>query len=217
MKKILIACTHSIIRLGINALVADLHGSHTADFAEDATDLLIMLKAKEYDLLITDIISLSSEKDRPSIEKLQQVQPALKTLIISSFPEIIFAKRFLDAGAWGYVQTDSKDEKIRTAIGTLLAGKRYMSMEVMRRISESSIGLEPTNPFDKLSPAEFKVVMLLLKGLGTSDIANILGVHTSTASTHKIRIFEKLQVLNVFELLGLASSFNITEDKASRQ
>lgn len=46
-----------------------------------------------------------------------------------------------------------------------------------------------------------EVCRLLVDGLGVSEIANKLVLHTSTVGTYKNNIFEKLGMCNLTELL----------------
>jgi two-component system invasion response regulator UvrY len=52
-----------------------------------------------------------------------------------------------------------------------------------------------------LSPRETDVMNLLKEGLGTAKIAEKLNLQLSTVSTYKARIFEKLGVKNIVELI----------------
>ena len=63
--------------------------------------------------------------------------------------------------------------------------------------------------FNNLSPREFEITALLLKGDGISHIAHSLNLQVSTVGTHKSRIFEKLKVTNLIELKELATSYGI--------
>jgi two-component system, NarL family, invasion response regulator UvrY len=51
-----------------------------------------------------------------------------------------------------------------------------------------------------LSPREKEVLELLLQGKWTKEIASELKLKLTTVSTHKSRIFEKMEVTNVIEL-----------------
>lgn len=211
MKNILIADDHSIVRLGIKILVQDILGSCNIDFADNAEDVLYMLKDRKYDLLITDV-NMPKAEGVVSMGRILHVQPDLKILVISVNPENIFAKRYLKAGVYGYVQKSNSDDNIKNAIRVISLGKRYFSPELMQQLSENYLGEAPDNPFDKLSDREFEVAMLLLRGHGLNEVANALKLHTSTASTHKIRLFEKLGITNVVELVSMATVYHIVED-----
>lgn len=57
------------------------------------------------------------------------------------------------------------------------------------------------NVINPLTSKERKVYNLLLCGLSLNDIANMLGVAYSTASTHRNHIFSKMYVSSTKELM----------------
>jgi two-component system invasion response regulator UvrY len=61
-----------------------------------------------------------------------------------------------------------------------------------------------------LSSREFEILTLILHGKTNKDISNQINLSASTVSTHKSRIFEKLNVLSDVELSQMASNYGIT-------
>ena len=53
----------------------------------------------------------------------------------------------------------------------------------------------------ELSKREFEIVQLLIKGEGNLEISNKLEIQMSTVSTYKNRVFEKLKINNLVELI----------------
>jgi two-component system, NarL family, invasion response regulator UvrY len=67
---------------------------------------------------------------------------------------------------------------------------------MMELLAEFGNGNKGEVLFSSLSPREFEIVSLLLKGDTLSHNAQSLNMQTSTVGTHKARIFEKLKVFN---------------------
>src|SRR5690606_38927979 len=65
------------------------------------------------------------------------------------------------------------------------------------------------NPFADLSEKEIGVLNYLIQGKNTKEISNLCNLQMSTISTHKFRIFRKLNVANVVELIALANEHKI--------
>ena len=57
------------------------------------------------------------------------------------------------------------------------------------------------NTIDKLSDRELEIANLLVEGLGNTQISEKLNLQKSTVSTYKNRIFEKLNISNITELI----------------
>lgn len=56
--------------------------------------------------------------------------------------------------------------------------------------------------FQKLSNREFEIARLMIKGYGNLEISNELNLKASTVSTFKSRIFQKLKIFNIIQLVN---------------
>jgi len=74
-----------------------------------------------------------------------------------------------------------------------------------------ALGQDFSNPLDRLSSRELEVARFLAQGMGNQEICNELNLQKSTVSTYKNRIFEKLSVKNVVELLSVLNVKSGTE------
>ena len=61
------------------------------------------------------------------------------------------------------------------------------------------------NLFARLSEREIEVLHYMLQGYVSSEICNKMNLHSTTISTYKNRIFEKLHTNNIMELNELAT------------
>jgi DNA-binding NarL/FixJ family response regulator len=86
--------------------------------------------------------------------------------------------------------------------------------------SNSNITAASTLPFQNLSQRESEILRMIMQGLTTKEIANTQNLRSNTISTYKMRIFEKLNVANVFELAQLIKEhgmFNASAKNTSGQ
>lgn len=60
-----------------------------------------------------------------------------------------------------------------------------------------------SNPFEALSNREMDIAVRLMKGTRLKEISNELNIHVSTISTYKNRIFEKLAIKSVPEMIDI--------------
>ena len=58
----------------------------------------------------------------------------------------------------------------------------------------------------RLSRREIEVLNLVVEGLSLTQISSILGVNDKTVSTYKARLYKKLNVSNLVELVALYNS-----------
>ncbi len=160
-----------------------------------------------YDLVMLDI-QMPNTDTFGLMEYFRIKFPELKVLVFSMSPESIYAKRFLKAGAKGFLSKDAPLEEIKKAINLVLNDKKYISDTLMETLAENSGKTNDLNLFNSLSAREFEIVSLLLTGQTISQIGKTLHLQVSTIGTHKARIFEKLKVSNILELKDLANTYN---------
>lgn len=208
MKKFLLIDDHEVVRSGLKLILSTQFKPCEIDEAEDGNAAMDKVNNQQYDLVILDI-KMPNTNSLQLMEYFKNTYPNLKVIVFSMNSESIYAKRFLRAGAKGFVNKDAPLEEMLKAIKLVLAGKTYISETMLELLVNFEKDQKEDNPFNSLSPREFEIVSFLLKGEGISQIANSLNLQTSTIGTHKSRIFEKLKVKNLMELKELAGMYNI--------
>lgn len=209
MPDILLVDDHSIVRTGLKLLINDFLPHSNLDEAFDGESALQKVKQINYDLVIMDV-NMPHTDSFGTLQAILAVKPSTKVIMFSMNAEEIYAKRYLKLGAKGYVKKDASNEEIENAINTVLNDKNYISPSLTQKFLSGLLSKnEAENPFDKLSSREFEIVQHLAKGDSVAEISKKLNVHTSTVGTHKGRIFEKLRVHNVVELMHLAEAHNV--------
>jgi len=166
------------------------------------------LKENQYDLILLDI-QMPNTDTLGLMEYIHITYPDAKVLMFSMSAENIYAKRFMKAGAYGFISKEAPLEEITKAINVILNGKKYISETLAEKLAEDSFSGKSSNPFNELSPREFEIVTLLLAGKTVTDISHELNIQTSTVGTHKARLFEKLGVDNILKLKELATTYNL--------
>jgi DNA-binding NarL/FixJ family response regulator len=144
------------------------------------------------------------------LKNIFSIQPQSKVLILSMSSEEIYAKKYLQLGALGFINKESDATEIRRAITTVMSNRKYLSPKMQEAITRQPVeGAAAKSVFENLSARELEVMTHLVEGKNVSEIAEILSVHISTASTHKASILQKLKVKNVIELTTLVNRFDI--------
>ncbi len=202
--EILIADDHGIVRLGTAVVIKELLPHATVEQAENFNQMMTMLGERKYQLLILDI-NMPGGNNIQMVERILLKQPGIRILVYSSYDETLYAVRYLQAGAYGYLHKNSNKAQIKDAIETVLNNGKYMSEVVKELIYNNLISgkskMHKENPLTRLSNREVEVAQFLIQGQGVQEVSNSLNLSTSTVSTYKNRIFEKLQVDNIAELI----------------
>jgi two-component system invasion response regulator UvrY len=164
--------------------------------------LQILESNRPIDLIILDM-DIPGGESYKMIEILRGIQPDVKVLIFTGHEEERHALRFLKAGANGFLSKNAPLEDCGTAVKIVLSDKKYVSEQVQQLITNSFFDKPTVNPSNEsiaLTPRESEVLEMLLQGKWIKQIATALNLNPTTVSTHKAKIFQKLDVKNVIEL-----------------
>lgn len=215
MKKILIADDHWVTRSGLSLLCSSMIQDCVIDEAPSIESLYLKLEEiGEIDLLILDNF-IGDEFAVNHIENINTRYNVKRILMVSIANDRSFGLRALKCGARGFVNKMEGEASLKEAINkVLIEDDFYLKDDLIDKYKAEYIGLhgESDNPFDKLSENEFKIVMYLLKGMGSSEISRELKLALSTVSTYKSRIFNKLRIKYNSELKNLAVVHNLFPD-----
>jgi two-component system invasion response regulator UvrY len=208
MPHILLVDDHAIVRAGLKFLLRDFFSSMSTDEAVNGTVAFKKILKSHYDLVILDI-NLPDTDAFTLIDRILAHVPVTKILLFSLVADHSTLKRYIRSGVKGFISKNSDESDIVAAIRTVLSGTRYLSREVMNLILDENVSEFQTNPFDLLSEREYEITRRLLRGDNLTAIAQGLNIHTSTVGTHKSKIFGKLKVSNLIELMSLARNHKL--------
>ncbi len=208
VKNFLLIDDHEIVRSGVKTVLLELFKPCEIFEASNEREALVQLKARKYDLIIMDV-QMPDTDSAGLLKNIKIKTPEVKVLVFSMSAENLYAKRFMKLGAMGFVTKNSGLSELIKAINLALNNRKYIS-EAFAEILAGEVGDEKSNnPFESLSSREFEIVSLIIHGKSLNEISDLLSIHSSTVSTHKSRLFEKLGVKNLPELLELARAFNL--------
>jgi len=198
--KFITADDHEIIAKSLIYIITDLYKDAEIYQIIKFNDIVETLKNEKIDLLILDI-SFPEGDTLTIIPKIKKIQPDIKILIFSGHDENLYALRYFHANVNGYLSKSSSMLEIKNAITEVMNNGKYFSKNIQNQIMDSFVFKKPTNSLQQLSNREFEIAKLLVKGYGNSEISAELDLQKTTVSTYKNRIFEKLEIHNVPELI----------------
>ncbi|MCK9290121.1 MAG: response regulator transcription factor [Bacteroidales bacterium] len=197
---------HSIVRQGVQIIVEEIF--EHAFFFHASTLHQVILKVKAHDIDIAILDAQFPDGNCISIlPEIKQLVPDCKILIFTSYEEEKFALHFVEAGADGFLSKLSDESEIKQAISEIYAKGKYFSPLTKKLLSIKEYNPILLNPFNLLSEREMQIAELYAKGLGNLEIANALNVRQNTVSTFKKRIFEKLNITTLVELIELMKTY----------
>jgi len=207
---LLIIDDHELVRTGIRRLLED--QAHIAVLAEAASGEEAIKLASELkpEIILMDI-SMPGIGGLEATQRLLQINPKQKIIILTAHTEGPFPKVLLRAGAVGYISKNSGLSEMQAAIETIHQGKPYISPDIAQKLAIAALNPDNDSPFDRLSQRELQIIMLIAQGLRTQEIAKRLCLSPKTISTYRSRLMDKLEVPSVVELMKLAEQHGLNE------
>jgi len=197
--KVLVAEDHSIVKMGLTAILNKLNVQKVADVSTCA-DLVIELGTNDYTHLILDII-LPDGNTLEYIETITEKYPHLSILVHSMQPVEVYGKISNKFKIHSYLHKGASESEINYHIELFI---RNQPLVLKKKIEEEG------NPFSTLAVRELEILHYLLNGFRTKEIANSLGLKMNTVSTIKSNIFEKVKADSFTHLLQLAHVHQIS-------
>ncbi len=209
MKKIILADDHSFIRIGLVQIIKDEYPAIEIVEVSTGNDLVHAVIKGKFDLVITDL-EMPGLNGLEALEQIKQIHPNLPVLILSIYDEDLYAVRAMKAGASGYLNKNTAPEELIKAIQRIQLGKKYITEAVSEKLLSQLDGSK--NPHEQLTNREFEIFKALASGKSLSDIAQEINLALTTVSTHKTRIFKKLQVNSNADLVRYAIQHKVIKD-----
>lgn len=210
MIKILIVDDHAIVREGLNRIIQSEQDMHVAGMAKDGSEVIRLLLENEVDIVVLDI-SMPGKSGLDLIKDVKQVQPLVKILMLSMYPEERFAMRSIKAGASGYLTKEMAPEEIVNAIRTIHSGRKYITSALADMIAEELQNPSEKVPHELLSDREFEVLCMLAVGNPVVEIAAVLSLSESTVSTYRMRILQKMGLKTNSDLIHYGIDHGLVE------
>ncbi|GEJ45299.1 MULTISPECIES: response regulator transcription factor [unclassified Chryseobacterium] len=202
-KKILIADDHHVVRIG-TAMILEKNFNHfEVDFAETYDEVKQKIESEKYDLIILDI-ELPGSILKSMVKEIKAISPETFILIFTSYKENI-ALQYIEEGANGFLNKQSDPENFVKAVEAIFRDGYYYTTGIINEILK---GNQKKKAIENLSERELQVFNLLAKGNGNLEIANALNIEESTVGTYKRRVYQKLKISNLVELLEIYSEIH---------
>ena len=215
MIRILIADDHDILRAGLRHILADSPDIEVAAEATNGSEAIAQLRKERCDVLVLDL----TMPGRNGIELIKQIRsdfPRLPLLILSMHKEDIYAVRALKAGANGYLCKDNAEAFLAEAIRKVHAGGLFINQSVAERLTMNILqGRHAEMPHNRLTDREYQVFLLIVQGMGVTEIGRHLNLSVKTVSTHKASIQVKMDLANTAELVRYAVENNLIDSNAA--
>ncbi len=148
------------------------------------------------DIILLDL-KLPGMNGLDSIRWFKEYVPGSKIIILTQSDREADILRAITRGASGYLIKSSSLNQIKEGIRTVSNGGATLDASVAKFVLETLKSTLPRKRINReITEREMEVLTLLAQGLVKKEIANQLGISTTTVVTHVAHIYEKLHVQN---------------------
>ncbi len=201
-KRILIADDHYVVILGTALILESNLPDIQIEYAEDFNEVKEKLHNSTFDLILLDI-DMPGSTSKFMIKEIKAIQKDLLIMIFTSY-KYDHALQYIEEGANCFLNKLCSEQVLVQAVKSLFSEGSYFTPEIFSLLANKE---KTRTEIDHLSQREFQVFKLLAEGNGNLEVANILEIEVPTASTYKKRIYKKLRIKNIVELLNIYNKY----------
>lgn len=202
--KILLADDHPMVRDGVR-LMLETQSEFKVQVIEckNGQEVLDLVPIISFDLILLDI----SMPVMTGLEALRILKNEMRVdvpvLMITSHDNKRMVLESNELGASGYVLKNSTADELFSGIKIALQKQKYFSNEVAEILLNNQ-DTEFQSTFQKLTPREKQILVLITKEKNNHEIAEELEISSRTVEGHRERLLKKLNVTSTVGLVKFA-------------
>ncbi|MCX9114735.1 response regulator transcription factor [Aeromonas veronii] len=193
---------HPAIRMALRMTLSKAGGEVIAE-SGSGDEALKLIRTLQPDIVLLDL-DLPGIDGQTLLERLKHHSLSCRIIVLSAIDNEHLAARVRAAGAHGYMHKSESLDLLPMVIKLVSSGYSYFSDQVLTISEKHYTNNEGVSILGCLSKRELTVFRHLAKGDNNSQIANYLALSPKTVSTYKTRIFEKLNISSLLELIEVA-------------
>ncbi len=182
--RILLADDHSVVRMGLEALLSTEPGFTVVGHAADGGEAVSQYRRLRPDIVLMDLL-MPRMTGTEAVAAIRTEFPMARILILSTSDGDDDVFRALQAGAAGYILKSSPGEQLLPAIRAVMRGDKWIPPEIARSLANRSLR-------EELSLREIQVLRELASGGSNKEIAVALNITEHTVKAHIKNILAKL-------------------------
>jgi two-component system, NarL family, invasion response regulator UvrY len=209
--RVLLADDHAMVRDALARVLQSSGAIKVLGQASRGEEMFRLVSEIRPDCLILDY-SMPELEMPGAIRKLLDLYPDLRILVLTVHQNIQYAVSVLEAGAHGYIIKAAAVEELVEAIHVVCRGDLYISKQLSQDVLKTLRSpRRERKGLESLSQRELEVMRMIVSGKSLQQCALMMDLSTSTVSTYRTRILEKLGLETTAELIryGLQNGMNI--------
>ncbi len=205
--RIYIVDDHQLFIDGLKSILAMSDEIEVVGEANHGQKCLEDLNRVSFDVLLTDI-SMPGMNGEELSRLALAVKPDLKIITLSMHQDFSYINAMIKAGVQGYILKNTGARELKAAILTVYSGANFYSEKVKEIIIQGFSSDNETSSVPKwevpkdvvITPQEKKILNLVINGMNSNEIAEMLEISYHTVTVHRKNINAKLGVSTISEL-----------------
>jgi len=189
--RVLLADDHTLFRQGLAGLLASYGGLEVIAEVPNDQDALRLAKQEKPDVVVMQV-QMPFERAKESLQKMRDISPALKVVLVTMFEEPRYVRELMNLGASAYLLKSVSVEHLTGAVRAAVFDPKGhhvvvgMPQQMIEQVEEGSGGV--------LSAREMEILLLVARGLSNSRIASLLTLSEGTVKRHLANAYPKMGV-----------------------
>ena len=193
---VLLADDHSLVRLGLSALLAKQDDMKLVGEAVNGEEAIQLAARLDPDVIIMDLM-MPGVDGVTATRRICERNPGTKVLILTSFGTSSDVAHAIEAGARGAILKDAPNVSLLAAIRTVAAGGESFADDIVRNITRDPVPRE-------LTARQAEILRSVTNGLTNKTIAQQLKISPESVKQHLNAIFQKLGATTRAEAVAIA-------------
>jgi DNA-binding NarL/FixJ family response regulator len=194
---------HHIVAEGIQSILKHIPNVELST-SNSKEGLLSHLKNEKVDILILDI-NVRSQNMIKMLPEIKALKPGVKILLFTNYSTNDIIKEVVRYDIDGFLEKTEAPSKIISCIKSLQAGKKHLTYQ-KNQVGTVKDSFELLN---ELTARELDIFKLLAGGKTNKQIADALFISILTVQTHRKRMYQKLGIKGINELITFAYENNL--------
>jgi len=189
MIRVLLAEDHSLVRAGLERLLATAEDIEVVAGAADGAEAIELAAETRPDVVLMDL-------SMPNVDGVQATRAILaanedvQVVVLTSLSDRERILAALDAGAIGYLLKDAEPDELIGGIRAAARGESPLAPKAARALLTARSERERAD----LSEREREVLRCVAEGMPNKLIARELGISEKTVKAHLTRVFQQIGV-----------------------